>query len=108
MDQILSPSPYYWSDAYFAIALVSALVTLPIVVFAIVVIVERANKCLDYASTIYILHLLMITFCDSFPFSLMWWLVNGGVLLMTVLISELICIRIEQHEISLDTEMHTI
>lgn len=50
----------------------------------------------------------MITLCDSFPLSLMWWLVNGGVLLMTVLISELICIRIEQHEISLDTEMHTI
>ena len=77
-------------------------------VFAIVVIVERANKCLDYASTIYILHLLMITFSDSFPLSLMWWIVNGGVLLITVLISELICIRIEQHEISLDTEMHTI
>ena len=34
--------------------------------------VERAKKCLDFAATIYILHLGMVTALSSFPKSVSW------------------------------------
>jgi hypothetical protein len=73
-------------------------------VFAIVFVVERAAKCLDYTATVYILHLAVLASYDGFPFAFMWWLVNGSIFLSTVLVSELVCIKIEQQEISLAKE----
>lgn len=65
----------------------------------LLLVVERAKKCLDFTVTMYIIHLFLCLFYGGFPSSFTWWLVNGiGVVAMAVL-GEWLCIRRELREI---------
>lgn len=49
-------------------------------------VVERAKKCLDFASTYYIVHLLACWLHSAFPRSFIWWATNIiGLAIMTLL-----------------------
>ncbi|KAJ9527330.1 hypothetical protein QJQ45_025593 [Haematococcus lacustris] len=63
--------------------------------------VERAKKCLDFASTAYFLHLVACWGYEGFPLSLAWWTVNALGLLITSLLGEWLCVRREMQEIPL-------
>ena len=90
--------------------------------------VERAKKCLDFAATIYILHLGMVTLLSSFPKTLAWcarvdtgcshrlhsasmevilaccncrWGINGCGLVITAVLGEWLCVQRELQDIPL-------
>ena len=89
---------------------------------------ERAKKCLDFAATIYILHLGMVTLLSSFPKTLAWcarmntccsyrlqsarmvvilaccacrWGINGCGLVVTAVLGEWLCVQRELQDIPL-------
>ena len=65
-------------------------------------IIKRAKKCLDYVSTIYILHLLLCWINRHFPSNWDWWIVNFCSFLIMAVLSEYLCIRKEMRVIKLD------
>ena len=65
----------------------------------VAVVVERSKKCWDYCTTIFILHLAVMTITHSFPTSFSWWLVSSCSLVYLTMLSERICLRREMEEI---------
>ena len=68
---------------------------------AVAALVERAKKCLDFASTAYALHFLACCAVGGFPRSGGWWLVNAGGFAAAALSSELVCLQREMADIPL-------
>eukprot|EP01084_Bolivina_argentea_P174617 302457_1 len=69
-------------------------------------IIKRAKKCLDYVSTIYIIHLILC-WLNHFPSNWDWWVVNFCSFLIMAVLSEYLCIRKEMKVIKLDHTVHT-
>lgn len=65
------------------------------------IIVERAKKCLDFAATVHVVHLLNCWMYDGLPNSWEWWLVNLMSLVVMSLLGEYLCLRREMREIPL-------
>ena len=65
-------------------------------------IIKRAKKCLDFVSTIYILHLFLCWMNEHFPSNWDWWIVNFCSFLIMAVLSEYLCIRKEMKVIKLD------
>ena len=102
LDQIFSSSVLINQDSYGLVFILSSLLSIPLLVCAIVYIVERTSKCLDFTGTIYFFHLIFVSYFSSVPTNLAWWGVNGGSLILVILLSEYICMKIERQEISLN------
>ena len=62
-------------------------------------VVERAKKCLDFAATLYIIHLFICIVYGGWPASVTWWVVNITGLAIMALLGEYLCIRRELKEI---------
>lgn len=62
-------------------------------------VVERAKKCLDFAATIYVLHLLAVSLGNGFPRASPWWLVNGVAFVICAVLGEWLCVQRELQEI---------
>ncbi|KAM0928823.1 hypothetical protein ACQ4PT_002010 [Festuca glaucescens] len=62
-------------------------------------VTERANKCLVFASTLYIIHLFMCIIYGGWPASITWWVVNIVGLAITSLLAEFLCIRRQLQDI---------
>lgn len=62
-------------------------------------LVERAKKCLDFAATLYIIHLFICIIYGGWPSSITWWVVNLSSLALMSLLGEWLCIRRELREI---------
>ena len=62
-------------------------------------VVERAKKCLDFAATLYIIHLFICIVYGGWPASVTWWVVNIAGLAIMALLGEYLCIRRELKEI---------
>eukprot|EP00884_Botryococcus_braunii_P022006 jgi/Botrbrau1/848/Bobra.0352s0042.1 len=62
-------------------------------------VVERAKKCLDFAATLYLLHLLIVSLSSHFPTSLTWWATNVVGFIITAFLGEFLCIQRELQEI---------
>eukprot|EP01084_Bolivina_argentea_P015034 28121_1 len=69
-------------------------------------IIKRAKKCLDYVSTIYILHFVLCWINVHFPSNWDWWVVNFCSFLIMAVLSEYLCIRKEMKVIKLDHSLH--
>eukprot|EP00210_Caulerpa_lentillifera_P003650 g3484.t1 len=69
----------------------------------IVHVVERSKKCLDFSSTVYIIHLLLCSCYSGLPSNIEWWAVNSFGLGLMALLSEWMCIKKELQEIPLST-----
>ena len=65
------------------------------------IIVERAKKCLDFASTAHFVHLCCCTMYDGLPSSWEWWAVNFMSLIVMSLLGEYLCMRREMRDIPL-------
>jgi len=68
---------------------------------ALVVIVERAKKCLDFVATLFVLHIVLCSLYSGFPTQLWWWLSLFGSALVMTLLGEYLCMRHEMREIRL-------
>ncbi|XP_011623356.1 protein SYS1 homolog [Amborella trichopoda] len=62
-------------------------------------LIERAKKCLDFSATLFIIHLFISIIYGGWPSSLTWWVVNGTGLAVMALLGEWLCIRRELREI---------
>ncbi|KAK9820508.1 hypothetical protein WJX72_011107 [[Myrmecia] bisecta] len=62
-------------------------------------VVERAKKCLDFAATIYIIHLACCCIYKGFPTSVDWWAVNITAMIVTALLGEFLCMHREMQDI---------
>ena len=62
-------------------------------------VIERAKKCLDFAATLYIIHLFICIVYGGWPASVTWWVVNITGLAIMALLGEYLCIRRELKEI---------
>lgn len=51
-------------------------------------IVERAKKCLDFTTTLYIVHLGICSFYDGVPQNWEWWVLQMASLALMVVLGE--------------------
>lgn len=62
-------------------------------------IVERATRCLDFAATMLVVHLVIVSCYAGFlPRNAMWWICNSANLALVAVLSEFLCIRRESRE----------
>ncbi|PNW77143.1 hypothetical protein CHLRE_10g423950v5 [Chlamydomonas reinhardtii] len=85
------------------ISVLSLLLTACLSAVFLVWIVERAKKCLDFASTCFIFHLWFCWQYDGFPARFEWWVANILGLIIMSLFGEWLCLRREMQEIPLNT-----
>jgi hypothetical protein len=102
IDQILSSDNYDLSSNYGYASLFANFFTNFFMMIAYIKVVGKANKILDYVLTNFFLHLIINTLSSHFPFSPMWWMINGILVTIVTLISEYISLRLDQREIKLD------
>jgi len=70
---------------------------------AIRFIVQRAKKCLDFSSTVYLIHFLAVSASSGFPKEASWWLNLAVDIAITAVLSEWLCLKQELKEIPLAT-----
>lgn len=80
-------------------AVLATVINILPVSFAILLVVERAKKCLDFSATVYILHLVAAWVCVGFPRTAVWWVSNIAAFVGTALLSEWLCLRRELRDI---------
>ena len=64
-------------------------------------IVEKSKKCLDFAFTLFLIHLMICTFYNGLPRTLDWWIVNILGTIIMVLLGEYVCSIREMSDIPL-------
>lgn len=101
LNQIFTSYPLDFQDSFSIVYILSSILSIPFIAAAVVFVVERARKCLDFVGTIYFLHLVILTLNSGMPSNMFWWATNGITISLTVLLSEFLCMKIEQQEISL-------
>jgi hypothetical protein len=69
---------------------------------SLLVVVERAKKCFDFAFTVYFLHWIATMLYSGFPSSWAWWVVNTGCMIIMAVAGEQLCMRTELADISLE------
>jgi len=67
------------------------------------VVVERAKKCLDFAATMHIIHLVVCMCYSGFPTNWLWWLLMLTTMVITAVLGEYLCWRREMREIPLSS-----
>ncbi len=67
-----------------------------------IVVVDRANKILDYILTNFLIHLILTTLTSHFPLYLFWWLLHGVYIIVVTLVSEYVSLRLDQRGIKLN------
>ena len=102
IDQILSSDSLDLQSNYGYAYLCSSFFTNLFMISAYILVIDKANKILDYVLTNLLLHLILITLNSHFPTSILWWIVNGVYITLVTLISEYIALRMDQREIKLD------
>ena len=68
---------------------------------AIRFLVQRAKKCLDFSSTVYLIHFLAVSASSGFPKDASWWLNLAVDIAITAVLSEWLCLKQELKEIPL-------
>lgn len=68
--------------------------------FSLLVVVERARKCFDFAFTLFFFHWCLVVAYSGFPMSWEWWLVYSASLAVMTLGGEQLCMRTELADIS--------
>lgn len=58
-------------------------------------------RCLDFAATTYLLHLLLCAAYAGWPVAFEWWALNAGCLVLMAVLGEYVCMRRELREIPL-------
>ena len=101
LAQLFSTSALDLQDSYSLVAVLTTVLGAVVLTVALVVVVERANKCLDFASTVYCLHVVGVWMYEGFPVLVTWWGVQFASMITVILVSEFLCMKIEQQQISL-------
>lgn len=90
---------YTFDTAQSTIVVISLWTSLAGLAFLLPRVIERTRKCLDFVLTVAILHLLLTCLVSGFPARIAWWSVWTVGCVACTLLSEYLCLRIEQREI---------
>jgi len=101
LDQFLSFSEITVHTSSGLVTIFSFMATSIIGAVALMVVVERAKKCLDFAATMHIIHLMVCMFYSGFPTNWLWWLLMLATMIVTAVLGEYLCWRREMREIPL-------
>ena len=102
LDQIFSAEVFEFSnDSYYYSTVFSHFFANFLMIFFYVIIIDKANKILDFALTNFFIHILLTTFIKSFPLNYFWWIINGSICGTITVISEYISLKLDQKEIKL-------
>lgn len=99
--QLFNPSAFDLSLDYAFITILANFLNILFAVLTLAYIVEKANRCLDFTLTIFILHVLINWGVYKFPNHLHWWVAHAVIITLTVLASEYACMKMETAEIKL-------
>ncbi len=102
IHQILSSEVLDFSTSYGIAYICTSFFTYLFICVVLIVIVDKANKILDYILTNFLFYLIMTTLNSHFPTSFMWWLIHSCFLLVVTLISEFISLKLDQRGIKLN------
>ena len=84
------------AEKYSWITIIANSINIIFVVVSQAFIIEKANKCLDFTLTTFIIHLVTIwIYTGRFPWSFEWWLAHFILIVVTVLVAEYVIMRIE-------------
>jgi len=101
LDQFLSFEEITVHNSSGLITIFSFLASSIVGAGALVVVVERAKKCLDFAATTHIVHLVACMGYSGFPTNWLWWLLMLSTMVITAVLGEYLCWRREMREIPL-------
>jgi hypothetical protein len=76
-------------------------------VFLCLLIVQRAAKCLDHTITIYVVHFFITVLYKGFPVYWEWWVVMIVNIVVTAVLGEYTCYRVESRDIPLTAPTNT-
>mmetsp|Transcript_6934 Transcript_6934/g.7193 ORF Transcript_6934/g.7193 Transcript_6934/m.7193 type:complete len:159 (+) Transcript_6934:3-479(+) len=102
-EQILGSSQFSFDSSYTYAAIISSSFESVIMIAAFVLVIEKANKILDYVATNFCFELFLIWFYCGFPFALSFWVFTAIRISSITIIAEFIALKIEQQEISINT-----
>jgi hypothetical protein len=105
IDQILSGDAFDFQNSYGYCTFLANLSTHVILTFVFIMVIEKANKILDYALTTFFIQLILTTLNSQFPLNFFWWIFNVALFALTTLVSEYISIRLDQKNIALDLKV---
>uniref|UniRef100_A0A1I8A4W2 Protein SYS1 homolog n=1 Tax=Steinernema glaseri TaxID=37863 RepID=A0A1I8A4W2_9BILA len=95
---------YIFTAQVFRPMMVIQLLTSLATAFALSVVVQRAKQCLDFVCTIHFWHLLaVICYARAFPTQISWWLLQLICIVISTVLGEYLCMRVETREIPLST-----
>ncbi|KAK9796705.1 hypothetical protein WJX73_006494 [Symbiochloris irregularis] len=69
-------------------------------------VVQRAKKCLDFAATLYFIHLAAVSVISGFPRTASWWIVNVTAFVICAALGEWLCVQRELQEIPIGSAAH--
>jgi hypothetical protein len=69
--------------------------------FLLMFFVGRAKLCIDFALTLYAIHLVCCSFYAGFPSAFLWWTTHGVSAIVMILAGEYLCMRRELEPIKL-------
>lgn len=95
MGQLFNPTAFDLSMNYSFITIAANFANIIFVVLTLAIIVEKANRCLDFTLTVFIIHLLLTCVVYKFPNTFNWWATHGILITVTVLTSEFVCLKLE-------------
>ena len=102
IGQLFDTRAFDTGHRYGYATLIAHILNIPFVVAAQAFIVEKANRCLDFTVTIFINHILVLLLVyHHFPLNFKYYLINAVLIIITVLLAECFCMRLEQQEIKL-------
>ena len=76
-------------------AIVAQLCAAPCTAYLILRVVGRAKKCLDFSASLFFLHYLVCVLYGGIPSSWQYYLVLAAALIVTVVVSEFLCMKEE-------------
>ena len=106
-EQIMGFNQYDFMSSYTTCAIFSLILESVIMIGVFVVIVEKANKLLDYSISNEFFQILLIILFTGFPNNAYFWIVNTIKVILITVISEFIALKIEQKEIFINTNFIT-
>ena len=101
MAQIFSSKSLDLSNKYGYPTLWAHALNIIFVVVAQALIVEKANKCLDFTLTIVFYHFVGMWVAGSSIPTMNWWIIMTVIVTTTCLLSEMLCMKLETQEIKL-------
>jgi len=103
LDQFLSFEEITIHSSGGLATILSFLATSIVGAVALLIVVERAKKCLDFAATMHIIHLVLCLCYSGFPTNWLWWLLMLSTMVVTAVLGEYLCWRREMREIPLSS-----